>query len=140
MSNQPARDRAKEWRWRRLLRQWRRSGLTGRAFCAVERLSEPSFYAWKREIARRDQEQRQTAKKLLAARQGQSVTASSRAEFARQKAASGPGFVKLALPADDASPSSIEVVVSQGRVLRVRAGFDENLLRQLLRVLEEPSC
>jgi hypothetical protein len=50
------RDPAKEKYWRRLLRMWRRSGLTGRDFCAEHKLSEPSFYAWKREIARRDHE------------------------------------------------------------------------------------
>ena len=49
------RDPAKEKHWRRLLRQWQRSGLTGRDFCAEHGLSEPSFYAWRREIARRDQ-------------------------------------------------------------------------------------
>src|SRR5215472_2526676 len=50
------RDPAKERRWRRLLQQWQRSGMTGRDFCAKHSLSEPSFYAWKREIARRDDE------------------------------------------------------------------------------------
>jgi hypothetical protein len=50
------RDPAKERYWRRLLGQWRRSGQTGRDFCAEQQLSEPSFYAWKREIGRRDQE------------------------------------------------------------------------------------
>src|SRR6476660_8236912 len=50
------RNAVKEKRWRRLLQQWRRSGLTGRDFCAEHRLAEPSFYFWKREIARRDQE------------------------------------------------------------------------------------
>jgi hypothetical protein len=138
MPTRPGRDRAKEWRWRRLLRQWRRSGLTGRAFCAIQQLSEPSFYSWKREIARRDQERRRTATKAAAARQARSTTAADWS--ARPNAASGPGFVRVALPADDPRPSAIEVVVGQGRVVRVRAGFDDNLLRQLLRVLEEPSC
>jgi hypothetical protein len=32
------RDPAKERRWRRLLQQWRRSGMTGRAFCAEHQL------------------------------------------------------------------------------------------------------
>ena len=51
------RDLAKERRWRRLLQQWRRSGLTVRDFCAAKAVSEASFYSWKREIALRDQEQ-----------------------------------------------------------------------------------
>ena len=54
----PRRDLAKEKDWRRLLRQWRASGLSGRDFCVEQRLSEPSFYAWRREIARRDQQRK----------------------------------------------------------------------------------
>ena len=42
------RDAAKERYWRGLLAQWRRSGLTGRAFCAQQALSEARFYGWKR--------------------------------------------------------------------------------------------
>ena len=56
------RDSGKERFWRRLLRQWRRSGLTVREFCDQQAVSEPSFYAWRRTIAERDQQrcQRQT--------------------------------------------------------------------------------
>jgi hypothetical protein len=35
---------------------------------------------------------------------------------------------------------ALEVVTAAGRVLRVRAGFDADVLRQLLAVLEEPPC
>jgi hypothetical protein len=59
------RDPTKERRWRRLLQQWRRSGMTGRDFCAEHQLSEPSFYTWKREIARRDHERRTTPQAWL---------------------------------------------------------------------------
>jgi hypothetical protein len=34
----------------------------------------------------------------------------------------------------------IELVLGKGRLLRVWPGFDADLLRQLVRVLEEPSC
>ena len=36
--------------WRQLVQQWRRSGLTIRAFCERHGLSEPSFYSWRRRI------------------------------------------------------------------------------------------
>jgi transposase-like protein len=40
-----------KWRsWRQLVQQWRRSGLTIRAFCERHGLSEPSFYSWRRRI------------------------------------------------------------------------------------------
>ena len=50
------RDPVKERRWRRLLRGWRRSGLSVRKFCDWHALSEPSFYSWRRELGKRDRE------------------------------------------------------------------------------------
>jgi hypothetical protein len=121
------RDLSKERRWRRLLGQWRRSGRTGRDFCAERQLSEPSFYAWKREIARRDQER--TAR----------PQAPTRTKASRRPVATGlPAFVPVTVEA--AGAWALEVVVAPGRLLRVRAGFDAAVLRRLLAVLEEPAC
>lgn len=39
-------------RWRKLLAAQARSGQSIRAFCDSQGLSEPSFYAWRRELAR----------------------------------------------------------------------------------------
>ena len=49
-----------ERRWRELVTAQARSGLSVRAFCANRRISEPSFYGWRRELAERDAS-RQTA-------------------------------------------------------------------------------
>lgn len=48
------RDPRKEAFWRRVLARWQGSGQSGRDFCRAAGLSEPSFYAWRRELARRD--------------------------------------------------------------------------------------
>jgi len=56
MSRRGQQDRGKERFWRRVVGQWRRSGLTIRDFCEQQSLSEPSFYAWRRTIAERDRE------------------------------------------------------------------------------------
>jgi hypothetical protein len=40
----------KEQFWRDMLLLWRTSGQTIRVFCHAQRLSEPSFYAWRRRI------------------------------------------------------------------------------------------
>ena len=123
------RDPAKEQYWRRLLRQWQRSGLTGRDFCVERGLNEPSFYAWRREIARRDQEQENPSRR---ATRPQATTTGTESPL--------PTFVKVAVAAAASSPGALEVVVAHGRRVRVPPGFDAQLLRQLLRVLEEPSC
>jgi hypothetical protein len=108
------RDPANEQYWRGLLRQWRRSGLTPREFCDHQGISQPSFYAWRREIGLRDQQPMTMLQPPT------------------------PTFVKLAL--DPAALSAIEIVLGDGRLLRVRPGFDAALLRQLLHLLEESSC
>ena len=47
----------KEQFWRDMLLLWQSSGQTIRAFCHAQRLSEPSFYAWRRIIAQRERQQ-----------------------------------------------------------------------------------
>jgi len=49
-----ARDLGLERRWRGILAAFGRSGLSVRAFCRARSISEPSFYSWRRELARRD--------------------------------------------------------------------------------------
>ena len=113
------RDGGKERFWRRLLRQWRRSDLTVRAFCAEHQVSEPSFYSWRRSIAERDQ------------RATVSVPTVGDDDTHDQ-----PLFVPLRV-VPTAAAMAFEVVLGQGRVVRVPACFDPATLRQLLAVLEE---
>lgn len=40
----------RERQWREILERWKRSGLNGRAFCRRERLKEPAFFFWKRQL------------------------------------------------------------------------------------------
>src|SRR5437763_142064 len=100
------RDPGLEPQWRRRLKEWERSGLTGRDFCRRHSLSEPSFYGWRREIARRDREQ----------------------AAAREQ----PAFVSIAV----AAAVPLEVVVRGGRVVRVGHGFDAAHLRAVVAALE----
>jgi len=113
MSRGNPRDPHKEQFWRRLLRQWRRSGLSIRAFCAQHDLSEPSFYAWRRTLADRDP----------------------------PAPAFVPVTVLPEPPApttpDAAASSGLELLLPGGRVLRVGAAFDAPTLRRLLACLEE---
>ena len=44
----------KESFWRLVLEEFGESGLSVRAFCRQEGLSEPSFYAWRRTLQERD--------------------------------------------------------------------------------------
>jgi hypothetical protein len=101
-----------------MLRQWRRSGLTGRDFCAEHDLSEPSFYAWRREIAARDEEQ-YAARAEVARRP--TVRAKGATDVTAMPTTAGPAFVKVAVPLQ--TLPTIDVLLAQGRRLRVRRGF-----------------
>ena len=51
-----SRDVGMEQAWRAVLDRQRHSGLSIRAFCRREAISQVAFYAWRRELVRRDQE------------------------------------------------------------------------------------
>ena len=56
MAKGQERDPKREAYWRRLIGRWSESGLGVRPFCRREKVSEPSFYAWRRVIKERDRE------------------------------------------------------------------------------------
>src|SRR4051794_23258575 len=106
------RDEQKERQWRRRIAQWRTSGLSVRDFCARHGLATPSFYAWRRTLQQR-------------------------------AAAAAPAFVAVQVVADapPAPASVLELVLADGRIVRVAPGFDAATLRQLLTALEgEKPC
>jgi len=61
----------KEAFWRKILARQRRSGLSVREFCQGEGVSEGSFYAWRRELLKRDtatpdvEDNRDTGRRLV---------------------------------------------------------------------------
>ena len=110
MAHGRARDEQKERQWRRWIGEWQASGLSVRAFCQRRGLTVASFYAWRRVLERRAVEQAK--------------------------------FVPVQVVAD-AVPvltGNLEVVLADGRVVRVAPGFDAATLRQLLAVLEGRPC
>lgn len=134
MARRWQRDHGKERYWRRMLRLWGRSGHTIRDFCAAHQLAEPLFYAWRRTIQQRDQQAERTAK----SRRGAATTSVGGGAVDRGQAEVAPAFVPVTLVG---ALAPLEVVLRDGRVVRVPAGFDAAALRQLLAILNEaPSC
>jgi hypothetical protein len=54
MSRTRRRDPQREQFWRSNIQNWLKSGQRVRDFCTSRHLSEASFYAWRRELAKRD--------------------------------------------------------------------------------------
>ena len=110
MAHGRARDERKERQWRRWIGEWQTSGLSVRAFCQRRGLTVTSFYAWRRVLQRR----------------------------AAEKAAFVP--VQVLADAVPDRASALEVLLTDGRAVRVTPGFDVATLRQLLAVLEGRPC
>jgi len=114
MSTTHQRPGSKERFWRRMVRQWRGSGLSIRDFCAERQISEGNFYAWRRTIAERD---------------------AQAARFVPVHVVPDPK------PAGDGSgngsDNGLELLLGTGRVLRIGRDFDAATLRRLLALLEE---
>jgi hypothetical protein len=132
------RDAAKEQFWRRAIAGWQASGLGIRGYCRQQHLSEPSFWAWRRELLRRDQEVQQRAE--TQGRRG--LPRSRRPVDARPRSA----FVPVQVMADSdasaawGSSAAVEIILGGGRVLRVRPGFDRTTLAEVMVLLEGQRC
>ena len=110
------RDTRKEEVWRQRMTQWNGSGLSVREFCRQWRLSEASFYAWRRELARRDAQ-------------------GSQAEPAQADTqAAGPRWEPVVV-AGSWRTGGVEATLPGGVQLRVAPGFDPQTLREVVEVL-----
>jgi transposase len=102
------RDGSREQYWRGYLTRWEASGLSVRDFCEFHDLSQQSFYWWRREIPHRDQAESQ--------------------------------FLPVQVIPDEPPPQSdggaVEIVLAQGRLVRVRPGFDPQTLVRVVELLE----
>jgi hypothetical protein len=110
------RDGAKERFWRDVLRRQARSGLSVRAFCRHERLSEASFYAWRRTTRARD----------------------GRAD--RAVGSRRPAFVPVTLGAPPRPAASITIELAGRLVLRLPESIPAQRLAQIVHALESPAA
>jgi hypothetical protein len=145
------RDTVKERFWRRAVRQQRRGGQSIRAYCRAAGLAEASFYAWRRELLRREQPSPAACwrrRQRLAARRGRrrKLPGSNRADArgrrprpARPGREGAPAF----LPVQVASPgvlslggSWIECLLPGGVVLRLPAETEPGRLARVIAACE----
>ena len=118
-------DPRKQQVWLRHIRRWQGSWLTVREYCECHRLSEASFYSWKRTLQHRGLLTETTAVDGLP-----HVDTGAKA----------PLFLPVAVSPAETASECIDLVLPDGWTVRVAAGFDVGTLRQLLAVLRERSC
>jgi len=135
----PRHDPTKEAFWRKAVAEQRRSGQTVRAFCQSRGLTEPSFYAWRAELVRRDQGRRTANESADGDRPRRTVAHSARSQS--EKPASP--FVALTVAGDPPSLSSgpaIAIELPGGERLHVSSGCDRMTLDVVLKALRERPC
>ena len=107
MGNVASRDSRKESAWRRRLSRQAESGQSIRSWCREHQVTEAAFYWWRKELARRDAE------------------------------VASPSFVPVHVaeePVQD-SDGQIEIVLTDGRRLRVTGLVNRRMLTEVLEAL-----
>jgi transposase len=126
----PQRDAAKQRYWRTVVRRHTCSGQSVREFCRGEGLSEASFYAWRRELSRRDGETVEPA-----------APHSLRAD--RDGLKHGPRFLPITVVPDSPTPlvcGVVEVAFPSGAVLRLPAATKPGMIAAVLSAWERRQC
>lgn len=113
MGQKPDADKARHWQ--KTIREAARGGLSIREFCRQRKLHESQFYWWQRRLATR-----QAPKS--------------------RKPASRPASFALVSDEVAATDAGLELVLADGRRLRIGKGVDEDTLRAVLAALERPGC
>ena len=98
--------------WQMAVDTWQSSDLSVRQFCKQEGLSEPSFYSWRKKLAKRDKPQVSKAKELASS-----------------------DFLKVSLP--QSHSAGLELVLSSGNILRINPSVDSKTLIRAISVLQE---
>lgn len=124
------RDLKLERTWRERMRQYEQSGLTVRQFCEREGLVAHQFSWWRAELKRRSADPASTKKRPR--QRMKSARAKKTPQLPKAVASFVPVEVEPSL-----STQAIEIVLEQPPRIRVTPGFDAEVLREVVRVLEQ---
>ena len=110
-------------RWKALLNDFRRSGLTQAEFCRRRQISLPSF-----------------RKHLYQPSPAQTASSED-----RPATPADPHFLPVTIlpdptPSITDPPAHLELILPNGRRIAVAAGFDPHTLRRLIAAVEVPPC
>ena len=106
------RDPQREQFWRETIKHQTASGLSVREFCRRERLTETSFFSWRRTIRQRD---------------------------AEQEPSDGPAFVPAVVTSTSSAETSILLELTSGNTLKLPQSISAARLAELVQALEARS-
>ena len=115
------RDIQKEKHWAKVIREAARSGKSIREFCAKRKLKESQFYWWQRKL--RERREQRTLRRGI-----------------RKKAPTPAGTFALVSDDPQQLDAGIELVLADGRRVRISRGVDEETLRTVLAAVGAEAC
>jgi hypothetical protein len=131
MAGHADRNLEKEQFWRQVVKGHAGSGLSIRQYCADRGVSQPSFFAWRRELARRDS---------AGSKQAKSSPKRAKPKSKRQPPVP-QRFAQLQIaPVELAGGACIEIVLPAGTRVRVPRGACPATLQNVLVALERRAC
>lgn len=107
--------------WAEVIREWDSSGLSGAAFASERGIAEKTLRWWKTELVRRARDEGRRRPPRREPRPG---------------SASAVPMAKVVRLGGERSSPHVSIVVGRARI-DVEAGFDRQLLRDVVRALEE---
>ena len=112
MSNVQKTDSEQQQFWQMVMETFKSSGLSVRNFCKQEGLSEPTFYSWRKKLAKSDEPKKD-----------------------KPKDAKSSAFIEVAMPSE--KPCSLEFILSSGNTLRISSHANCKTLTNVLSALCE---
>ena len=128
----------REAHWRQVLADWSGSGLSKVAFCRERGLSPSAFHWWKGELVRRDAARRSCSSGPSRPKAEEAKT--TPAFVAVRVAEGGSGGSAVREREDGGLAGAVEVVLGNGRRVRVSSGFDAEVLARVVGALEGLVC
>ncbi len=134
-------DPQKQVQWEEAVRRWRESGQSVRDYCRAAGVRESAFYFWRAELERRHSSGAVSRPRCKASRVMPAVRLAKRLSPLPCVA---PSFLPVHIvehgEAETPTPCGVEIMLTQGRTVRVWPGFDRQALADVLAVLEARSC
>lgn len=132
----PGRDLERERAWRGLVDRQRLSGLSVRGFCRREVVSEASFYAWRRELLRRDGESSSVRPPDRKPAIRPAASRSSVGRMTQTTTAGTAAFLPVLMDSNSAHVARVlEVTCADGLRLSIWPGCEVELLQAALSVV-----
>lgn len=112
MGKERKNDNEQQQFWEMVIDTWQSSDLSVRQFCKQEGLSEPSFYSWRKKLAKCD-----------------------KPEDGKVKEPAPSDFIAISLP--DSHSAGLELILSSGNTLRITPATDSKTLASVISALQE---